>query len=328
MSAHDPRPSAPRPRRLVLRKIQDGTYLGPAATSSKSSLTPLPMVRPPPRPSSPVLPETYALDSAALAAMTPPAPRAAELQPRPRPASVRTPLPSTTPAPDPQFYAPARSYPPASTPVGERNPRNSVAPVVASLPPHTAAFIPSALPTRARFSADSKLLAGGGALAATMLALAVGVFLGKGSARSAASAASAPASYTAAVETPAVVVFAPPPVVVRAAVPAQPTVETMAIAATIDVQQLPVAPRPRVRPWVVATAKVPNAGGWTVAAPQAGSTPASAAKPSVSPPPADPPAVEANEAPEVPATTAAAVDPLVQAVREDIREDESTRSSR
>jgi hypothetical protein len=341
MSAHAPRPSASRPRKLVLRKIAEGSYPRPASTTSTSSLTPLPMVRPPPRPSSAVLPESsssvvvpqaiYALDTAAVAAMTPAAPRTAEVFGRPQASSPRTPLPSAMPAADPYSYASARAFVP-TTPVVERYTRNTVAPVVASLPPQTIASSPSQRPMPARFSADSKLLAGGGALAATMLALAVGVFLGKGSVRSSAVAVSAPVSYLPAAESraasgsaPFVAVDPPPPAAMHA------TEEKPAIEATVDVQQLPVAaPRYRMHPWVVATAKVPNATGWTVADPQPSTTgaAATAAKGQLAAAAADAPsqADETAALQQVPANAPAAIDPLVQAVRDDIREDEAARS--
>jgi hypothetical protein len=340
MTAHDPRPSASRPRKLVLRKIADGSYPALAATTSNSTLTPLPMVRPPPRLSSPALPEIIAVDAAAVAAMTPPAPRAAAPVPS-FPVRVRTPAPEPAMPPRAPVYPPAMyGHTPARAfvaPIAQPSPpsqgsgRNTVAPVVASLPPPSALFAPPQPRARVPFSPDSKLLAAGGALAATMLALAVGVFLGKGSAHASASAAASQGAYPVIVETRAAVGAAPLAAVDPPPAAAPVPVEKATVALTVDVQQLPVAPRPRVRPWVVATPKGPNAG-WTVADTRAPSAQPPATKTPQTAAPAAPaeesePIANAGPAqPEIPVGAPAAIDPLVQAVREDIREDEAARS--
>jgi hypothetical protein len=271
--------------------------------------------------------------------MTPAAPRAAEVPVPSFPVRVRTPVPEPAMPPRAPVYppvmyghTPARAFVAPIAQPSQGSARNTVAPVVASLPPPSALFAPSQPRARMPFSPDSKLLAAGGALAATMLALAVGVFLGKGSAHASASAAASQGAYPVIVETRASIGVAPfaavePP---PAAVPAP--VETATVALTVDVQQLPLAPRPRVRPWVVATPKAPNAG-WTVAEthassaqPSATKAPAQAVAPAA---PAEEPEPIANAAPvepEIPVGSPPAVDPLVQAVRDDIREDEAARS--
>jgi hypothetical protein len=295
------------------------------------------MVRPPPRPSSPILPEAYALDAAAVAAMTPPAPRIAEAAVPAFPVRVRTPIPEPAMPPRAPVYppvmygnTPARAFVAPIAQPSQASGRSSVAPVVASLPPPSALFAPRHPRVRAPFSPDSKLLAAGGALAATMLALAVGVFLGKGSAHASASAAATQGAYPVIVETRAAIGAAPFAAVDPPPAAAPAPVETSTVALTVDVQQLPVAPRPRVRPWVVATPKAPNAG-WTVADTHAPSGPSPAKTPAQAAPAApteesEPIANAAAAQPEIPVGSPAVVDPLVQAVRDDIREDEAARS--
>ena len=187
--------------------------------------------------------------------------------------------------------------PPAALPrrcagaLRESEPAPSVAPVVATLPPDGNGPAAGARRSR-RLSADSKLLAAGGALAAAMLLVAVGVLLGQRSAEPGAASAAATGSYPLVVETKA-------PGGDRASAPAARPVETRpAIAehaaadgstrpATIDVQQLPArrAP-PRTQGWSVAArgakARPAPAGRWRSRVrprPQRPRTPPAAASP-------------------------------------------------
>ena len=237
MSAQDPRP-APRRRKLVLRKIGEGAAPSPAE-SGKSYSGPQPTIRPrsqapdtiksrqaltlplasepelEPEPEEIEPEESVAIEDApaqvsapaawvnyaeedwhpseeagAAAAMTPAAPSAVRLPAR----SSHSWLAAAVPA-APTFPPPARSAAPAAP---ETSSRPSVAPVVATLPP--IGMAPRLAPVRAAMSADSKLLAVGGALAAAMLLVAVGVLLGQRSTGSTPSAG-ATASYPLVVET-------------------------------------------------------------------------------------------------------------------------------
>ena len=247
----------------------------------------------------------------------------------------------------------------AAAPGPSREPRAgpSIPPVVATLPPIGRAPDLGPAP-RSRLSADSKLLAAGGALAAAMLLVAVGVLLGQRSAGPSAVSAAASGPYPVVVETKAATAALLPagpatpaalPVETRPAVPAPAAVRVEA-ATTVEVQQLPPASPPRAQ-------------GWSVAA----AAPKAPAGPLEGPPRldrrarADPPcrpdpggcrrrsgAVAAGRASGGRCRRGAAhhgrrsrsarsfgrsarsapVDPLVQAVREDIREDESRARTR
>jgi hypothetical protein len=292
-------------------------------------------------------------DAGAIAAITPAVPRAAAIPsqtsraeipaswsamparqapwsaPPARPASQSAPFGYAAPAPSPSAFR-------------DSSRRTSVAPVVmASLPPVTAA--PRVPVTRRPLSADSKLLAAGGALAAAMLLVAVGVLLGQRSTATSPTAAT-PGAYPVVIEAKAPTAAALPPAA-TAALPVEarpapgPVVERADGPTTVDVQQLPSAPRPRPQGWSVVAAprSTGSAGGWTVAGslaarsapaaidptPRAASAPTAAAAPTATDAP-EPIASAAAVASEPPAAAATPpVDPLVQAVREDIREDEA-----
>lgn len=198
-------------------------------------------------------------------------------------------------------------------------------------------------PAPPRFSADSKLLAAGGFLAATMLVVAFGVWR-----------ASEPPPAASSVAFPVVVEAhpvhaaafrAPPPVSVlpAAASPAMAGGASITLdldhGPTVDVQSLPHASRPRARAWIAppphSALVAPSSAGWIAAPAQAKAVAPAAAK-------AAPEANNAEEgttdtaasaeavAPAVaPTTTASAaapattVDSFVQAVRDDIHEDET-----
>jgi len=277
------------------------------------------------------------LEAGALAAITPAAPNAGE-------PSVRTANPAWSPPP---VQAPSRPVaalghtfaPPspraaAAGPLRDSTPRTSVPPMVASLPPVETA--PQLAPVRrGRLSADSKLLAAGGALAAAMLLVAVGVLLGQRSSSPSAPSAATTVQYPVVVETKAPIATALPPA--ATAVEMRPSVSEhlqqgaakLEGPAIVDVQQLPAA-RPHAPGWsVAATApKVAASAGWTVAAPPVRSTAAgdratAAQEPGAGESPASAAATVVPEAPAPSASVAPPVDPLVQAVREDIREDEA-----
>jgi hypothetical protein len=271
-------------------------------------------------------------EAGAAAAMTPPAPREAAIAPR-----SNASIPSSTSG--------IRAWPttprPAVAPVAvapvpqESSPRPSVAPVVATLPPiGTAPQLPA---RRSAMSADSKLLAAGGALAAAMLLVAVGVLLGQRSAQPAPSAAGT-GSYPLVIDTkaPAAAALPPPvarPVEARPAV-AETPVRRVDAPTTIDVQNLPPPARPRGQGWsVAAPAAKPAASGagWSVAAAPIGrpavAPPAGATTGAAQAPATGDTALAASAAPATPEAPAASapppVDPFVQAVRDDIREDET-----
>jgi hypothetical protein len=190
---------------------------------------------------------------------------------------------------------------------------------------------------RPGLSADSKLLAAGGGLAAAMLLVAVGVLLGERS-----SGSTAPAAATS-VQSPVVVeakTTAAPPILPTATVATAievrpsgpdhpPKVVKSEVSTSIDVQQLPSSTRSRPQGWSVAATspKTAASAGWTVATPTGRSTPAGADTAGQEPTTGDSPATANAVAPEAPSPSASAapppVDPLVQAVREDIREDEA-----
>jgi hypothetical protein len=277
-------------------------------------------------------------DAGAVAAMTPRAPSAVPTTIRSTQAWSPVPVEPAPQARPAASFDPTPAFPNAPGPVRDSSRRTSVAPVVASLLPPVDTG-PQLTPTRRRLSADSKLLAAGGALAAAMLLVALGVLLGQRSASSETSSAAASGQYPLVVATKAPGATAMPAAaaVVEArpaatAVPAEKA-EKNDGPATIDVQQLPAAPRPRPQGWsVVASApKAASGSGWTIAAsPSARPAPAKAVDPSSAQAaaavvdPSDPaPSPAATEAPAASASAAPAVDPLVQAVREDIREDEA-----
>ncbi len=283
--------------------------------TSNSYTGPLPAVRPPPKTPLPVAPESRsaeirvseqrapeiwldatedtAEEALAAAAMTPAVPSAVILPAR---------LPESAPmfavpaplfaAPAPRFEMPAAmpapsfSRPPSSDRAflaaqgAEPGARPSVPPVVATLPP-LGLVIPAKASwvARRRFSADSKLLAGGGARAAALPVLALGALLGQRTAKPAPTTAAATGSYPLVVETKAVAAAMPlPAAALPAATPvaaAQPVAAKVDVPLTIDVQQLPTA-RPQVR-WAPEARAVPQAGaaaGWTVAARPAQAAPA------------------------------------------------------
>ena len=365
MSAHDSRPPARPRRKLVLRKIGEGSSPALAMPTSNSYTGPLPAVRPPPAKTPlPIAPESRAAelrlaevrppeiwveatedapeDAWAAAAMTPAAPSAVILparmpgvapmpEPAPMPASGSMPVArAATPGPSfPRVQSPDLAF--APTPASEPAARISVAPVVHTLPPVGLGLPQASVPTRRRFSADSKLLAGGGALAAAMLVLALGVMLGQRTAQLAPASAAASGPYPLVVETKAVAAAMPLPAAAeppKAAMAAfEPVAAKVDTAFTIDVQALPTARRTPARPAPVHVAPLAAASsGWTVAGRPA---PADTANPALlaqqAPTPSDATETVSNTAspsPQIPAA-APAVDPLVQAVREDIREDET-----
>jgi hypothetical protein len=274
-------------------------------------------------------------DAGAVAAMTPRAPSAVPTTIRSTPAWSPVPVEPAPQARAAASFDPTPAFPQAPGPVRDSSRRTSVAPVVASLlPPMDTG--PQLTPTRRRLSADSKLLAAGGALAAAMLLVAVGVLLGQRTTSSETSSAAASGQYPLVVATKAPGATAMP--AAAAVVEARPAATALPAEkndgpATIDVQQLPAAPRPRPQGWSVAASapKAASGGGWTIAAsPSARPAPAKAVDPSptqaaaAAVDPSDPAASPtATEAPAASASAAPAVDPLVQAVREDIREDEA-----
>ena len=301
-----------------------------------------------------------AYDAGAIAAITPAVPRAAAVPSQASRAEIPAAWSAMPARQAPWSGAPARlasqSAPfghvahtaagPSPVPLRDFGPRTSVAPVVmASLPPVTAA--PRVPVTRRPLSPDSKLLAAGGALAAAMLLVAVGVLLGQHSTASS-PGASTPAAYPVIVEAKAPTAAALPPAATALPVEARPApgpvvVEKVDGPTTVDVQQLPSAPKPRPQGWSVVAAapkSTGSAGGWTVAgSPAARSVPAAMNPAPRAPAATAPTAPTGTDTPE-PIVSAAAVapeppspgpvpaatppvDPLVQAVREDIREDEA-----
>lgn len=268
------------------------------------------------------------------------------------------------PARSTSLFSSAGSYSGAepSPAPGDRAVRSTVAPVVATLPPPPLPF--TLPPMRARFSADSKLLAGGGALALAMLALAVGVWVGRsGQTSSPATASAAAAAFPVVVEAKAMAAstalpLAPVVSAVTVATPFAPVTTAAAATpfapvaspsrasvdldapATIDVQQLPLATRARARSWVPAATRPVAGAGWTIAAQpqrragqQAPAGQPAVTQPAAAPAPAQPDAIQGTGAVATGAETTViaepapspepTVDPFVQAVREDIREDES-----
>ncbi len=279
---------------------------------------------------SPAADDWRSSDVGDIAAMTPAIPREPAVpvwapiatQPAAQPSMPRMNAPGVAPGPSREWV-----------------PRASVAPVVNTLPPAGAVLNPFRV--RRRLSADSKLLAGGGALAAAMLLVALGVLLGQRSSAPGAPSAAASGPYPVVVDTRAAAPVALPAAPAVPPVEARPAPEPAAIPevklvapATVAVQELPAVGQPRAQGWSVAPA-APKAGsptvGWTVAgSPVARS--ASTATPPVAAGAGDtheapaPVASAAAVAPEASATAAIApapVDPLVQAVRDDIREDEA-----
>jgi hypothetical protein len=261
-------------------------------------------------------------EAGAAAAMTPAAPSAVRLPARSSHSWVAAPVPAA-----PAFPPAARSAAPATP---ETSSRPSVAPVVATLPP--IGMAPRLAPVRAAMSADSKLLAVGGALAAAMLLVAVGVLLGQRSSGPTSSAGGT-ATYPLVVDTRAPASGALPaatrPIEAHPAMAARP-VERVDAPATIDVQNLPAAPKPRPQGWTVATTPAaPTATGWTVAPPAARPAattmvPSTTDTPESAADDTPPVASAAAVTPEAPAPSAhPPVDSFVQAVRDDIHEDEA-----
>jgi hypothetical protein len=287
-----------------------------------------------------------ASDVGDIAAMTPAVPREAAEAAVP----AWAPLPAQ-PAAQPSLSLPRMNTPGVTPgPSREWTPRASVAPVVNTLPPPARGGL-HPFRARGRLSADSKLLAGGGALAAAMLLVALGVLLGQRSSAPGAPSAAASGPYPLVVETKAAPVALPvapsalpSPIEARLApTPAGVPAAKLGGPATIDVRELPFVsqlpqlsrlPQPvRAQGWSVAPA-APKSGspasGWTVAGSPVGHS--SAGTPPVAPGAGDtaeapaPVASAAAVAPEASSTAATApapVDPLVQAVRDDIREDEA-----
>jgi hypothetical protein len=159
----------------------------------------------------------------------------------------------------------------------------------------------------------------------------VGVLLGQRSTAPAPSAAGA-GSYPLVVDTRAPAPVALPAAVATRPVEARPAVAETPVArvdapATIDVQNLPPATKAHAQGWSVPTpATKPAASGWTVAGPLVRPAAAPATAAGTQGPAGDettPVASAAPAAPEAPAASAApTVDSFVQAVRDDIREDE------
>jgi hypothetical protein len=217
--------------------------------------------------------------------------------------------------------------------------RSTVAPVVASLP------VPATLPPMRRrtpSSADTKLLAIGGAVATCLLVVAIGVIVGRTS-RPSGPAAAAPAAFPVVVEAKAAAIaprprpVATPPVEKTIPVTSLP-VERTDIPATIDVQQLPHARashgfHPKATALTGTGASISPAGR-AQSAPQANGpseSPSESAGPSGSSDDDDSESATTSSSAATPSATpptatpapGATVDPFVQAVREDIREDEA-----
>jgi hypothetical protein len=372
MSGQDSPPQNPRRKKLVLRKIAvDGASV--PDTWSNSYTGPLPVVRPPPRPSftneavieaepdaEPEIISEMAIDATVIVAPSPDAWAAAAMTAAVPRASDAVKMRSAFPVEATRTPSPVAAAVAALAPLAppETSSRTTVSPVVATLAPVDS---PAPLPSfgRSRFSLDSKVLAAGGAMAAAMLLVALGVFLGVRSTRS--TAATTASSAPATLGTFPVVVDAKasgsmpsaPPVAVdvpsvaapvaEKADPIGPVAKSDRAGArdhtsgaskgdaplTIDVSQLPAAQPARTK-WTPVAPPKAEATGWTVAgvAPVPAAPPNSARGGAAEWAPSDAPPAASGAAPaaEIPATPQAPVDPLVQAVREDIREDEAARA--
>jgi hypothetical protein len=300
-------------------------------------------------------------DAYAAAAMTAAAPRPEGLLPPSMPSHASLyGLPSSTRL---FLEAPAHRSPPPPAAVfrpADPGSRTTVSPVVATLAPLDE---PLSRRFAARLSIDSKVLAAGGAAAAAMLLVALGVFLGVHAhpGASASNTTSVPPATTAAaveaksttataappaaVEMPAVVTSTPATAAPAVEKPGAPVMNASLLGAsapvenapkgdlslTIDVSQLPAAhaaqPGVARARWIArAQAAAQEAAARTTppAAPHAAGEAAGwspSAAPAAAVASAAPAADEAPVAPTV--APPATVDPFVQAVREDIREDES-----
>ncbi len=305
---------APRRRKLVLRKI-------PVAG-------PLPAVRPPQK-SLPFAAEVLSLEAEAAAAITSSPSRGGPAT-LPRPRAGEDPAhASGAQAQEPAGYAWHRA-PPREPPRKEVSLRATVAPVVAS-------SHPSGRPARrSAWTRASKLLAVGGSLAGVAVFAALGIAVGERSARPGAAAASLQAPPPRALETTGAA-----PVTggtMTAPTTAQPTpAENMASVVAAEMKPVPIQALPIVH---TAPAAPAGASTWKAQAEKPASAQSSAAVGAVfsvqAPGTAESSAQTALKvvestassangaiAPEVPASPPPAVDPLVQAVREDIREEES-----
>jgi hypothetical protein len=358
MSSNESRPPGHRPRKLVLRKIPTAGPLpdvrppqrsipffdsaesfadaeaAAAITTSPSRVGPLPvspLPAPPmaarPLPVSPVPPAGLPMAEAPIRS------------PRPAAATV---LPQVQ-----ELAAVVRARWPSQVPIAESDPRATVAPVVA--PPSSAGLPLDAQGPRrsiwarvARASTRaSTLRAVGACLVGIALFAALGVEVGERSSHPApASAAMQPVSA----ETKSVVsVVTPaqrpdplpassvdPSKLAAASVAPMPMVEVVkptTIEAPPIAHAAPVAASPTKAPPPASSGA--TSGGVIAAAPAKQTTAASAATPADGPTKdvvqAGEEAASAPVAPEIPPSPAPTVDPLVQAVREDIREDEARR---
>lgn len=177
---------------------------------------------------SPAADDWRSSDVGDIAAMTPAIPREPAVpvwapiatQPAAQPSMPRMNAPGVAPGPSREWV-----------------PRASVAPVVNTLPPAGAVLNPFRV--RRRLSADSKLLAGGGALAAAMLLVALGVLLGQRSSAPGAPSAAASGPYPVVVDTRAAAPVALP------AAPAVPPVEARPAPEPAAIPRSSLSPPPR-----------------------------------------------------------------------------------
>jgi hypothetical protein len=309
MSSDDFGSPAQRRRKLVLRKIP--------------TPGPLPVVRPPQK-SLPFVSELVSAEAEAAAAITS-SPSREELSPLQRARAVD---PASHPTP-PARQQPAGRWapPPSGLAISELLPRATVAPVVTSTHPER---IPAERPVWTRVST---IQAVGGGLAAIALFAALGFAVGERAERPASASANLQ-SPSPAIETTRTLTV-PSHVLTPAYLPPTPT-ENVASAAESEMKPLPVESLPVVRGTsrTAASAAPPKAQ----AERPASSSPVDRATVSMQPPAAEDSSGEgtsnaaeptgsspgtAEIAPEAPPAAPAGVDPLVQAVREDIREEES-----
>jgi hypothetical protein len=338
MSSNDSGPPAQRRRKLVLRKIPN--------------LGPLPVVRPPQK-SIPFISFELSADAEAAAAITSSPSQAGPLpMGRADEAEAWTgaghafahPASSLTQAPLGAHRA-ARSQNPASdanpypmiSPASDANPHATMAPVVASsirlpapMPMEQGALLLGQATLAPRRS--STLLAVGGSIAGVVLAATLGVAVGERTAR--------PTRTSATMQAVSPATEVRPATSVASAARGSQTMAAPALAAPVIVQLEPttIGAPPFVHEAI--TTAVTGQPARAPATTQAATVPAEATRaPAVSAPPAassssnrvaggevDTTALSASAAamvPEIPPSPPPAVDPLVQAVREDIREEQT-----
>jgi hypothetical protein len=216
-----------------------------------------------------------------------------------------------------------RSTAPSQYPVQARFAPASVAPVSAPSR-YEELLLAAAAEPRPRSIRVSTLLAVGGGLAAIALVAVLGVAAGERSTHTSTAQAALPAPDPVAVETKSTARIA-------SATPALPLVEKPAEnAPSAAAAELGPASPPQAAGHAAArTPKAKAAGAShekaaalakTAQAPSSDDSDTQASKAAE---PADPAASETALAPEIPSSAPAPVDPLVQAVREDIREDQA-----